>query len=199
LLARIMSAGGPRYEGLVSHRKQQLFTLAQGSVLEIGAGTGPNLRYLPAVDRYLACEPNPYMHPLLGEEIERHGIAGSIDARPAEQLLRETEDASVDTVVCTLVLCSVDSPEKLLAGIRRVLKPGGRLLLLEHVSAPKGAALRVCQHLVSPVFRCLADGCRPTRDTIQSVRSAGFSRVEMEEFSLPLGPISPHLCGWASK
>src|SRR5690606_22133901 len=144
-----------------------------------------NLRYLQAVQQYVACEPNPFMHTALRGEMERCGLAGNIDPRPAEQLLRETKDDSVDTVICTWVLCSVANPEQVLASVRRVLKPSGRLLLLEHVGAVKGSPLRACQHLVSPLFRCFAGGCRPTRDTVRTVRSAGFARVEIEEFSLP--------------
>lgn len=199
LLAAIMAKGGPVHEGMVREHKERLFPLASGSVLEIGAGIGPNLRYLPPVAEYVACEPNAYMHGRLRDEMARYGIAGSIDPRPAEQLLRDTPESAVDTVICTLVLCSVARPEELLADILRVLKPGGRLLLLEHVAAPRGSALRVCQHLLSPLFRCFADGCRPYRDTLRTLHETGFSRIYAEEFHLPLGPVAPHICGWAEK
>lgn len=199
LLARLMAKGGPRYEKLVRAWKQDLFAEARGSVVEIGAGTGPNLRYLGGAGGYVAVEPNPFMHPYLREELERRGIGGCIESRTAEAVLADLQDNSVDTVVCTLVLCSVRDPAQLLAAIRRVLNPGGKLLLLEHLGAAPGSLLCGCQHLLAPAFWLLGDGCRPTRRTGQLVRAAGFSRTHLREFHLPLGPISPHLCGWAEK
>lgn len=199
LLAHMMAKGSPRYESLVENRKKILFSQAEGVVVEIGAGTGPNLRFLRGVHEYIASEPNPYMHPRLRQEIARNQVSGTVDPRPAEILLAELPMESVDHVVSTLVLCSVSDPDSLLRQVRRILRPSGRLLLLEHVGAEQGTALCACQHLLSPCFRWLGDGCNPTRDTLQVVRSAGFSKSSIEEFRLPLGPIAPHLCGWLEK
>jgi SAM-dependent methyltransferase len=197
LLATVMAKGGPRYEAHVEARKRHLFAAAAGRVVEIGAGTGPNLRFLGAATEYIACEPNPYMHPYLRAAMQQHGVAGRVEARDAESLLETLPEKSVDAVVSTLVLCSVDRPVAMLALVRRVLRPGGRLLLLEHVGAPGGTMRCACQHLLSPAFRLLADGCQPIRPTGDVIREAGFQRVELEEFELPLGPIAPHICGWA--
>ncbi len=199
LLANVMAKGGPRYEHLVEDRKRTLFSEAGGRVLEIGAGTGPNLRFLEHTEYYVAAEPNQFMHPYLQAEISRRGLAGEIDPRTAELLLAEVPGGSFDTVISTLVLCSVKDPSAVLAAIRRSLRPGGKLLLLEHLGSANGTALCACQHLLSPIFWFLGDGCRPTRHTTQLVVEAGFSRTHLEEFHLPLGPISPHLCGWVEK
>ncbi len=199
LLAAVMAKGGPRYERLVEERKRTLFAHAAGRVLEVGAGTGPNLRFLTRVGEYRAAEPNPFMLPHLRAELERYAIRGTVDPRPAEALLAEAADASFDTVVCTLVLCSVKNPRGMLAAMRRVLRPGGKLLILEHLGAERGTMLCGCQYVLSPLFGCLGDGCRPTRRTAEMVAEAGFSQVALEHFQLPLGPIRPHVCGWAEK
>lgn len=199
LLTQIMVKGGPRYESLVRPRKQALLQRAKGVVLEIGAGTGPNLRYLQNDIRYLACEPNTHMHPYLQEEIDGWGGIAEVAPLSAEELLASRSAASVDTVISSLVLCSVPDQEAVLRQMHRVLRPGGELLLLEHVGAPTGSSLRICQHFVSPLFRCLADGCRPHRDTLAAIRAAGFSTEGVEQFRMALGPISPHICGFAVK
>lgn len=197
-LAHVMVKGSARYERLVRPRKEALFTRAGGDVLEIGAGTGPNLPYLRNVSGYLAAEPNVFMHPTLQEEIGRYSLPGRILAQPAEQVLPTLPEASVDTVICSLVLCSVKDPLGVLAGIRRVLRPGGHLLFLEHV-ADHQRARRCLQHALSPLFWCLGDGCSPTRPTGDFIRQSGFAAHDMEEFTLPLGPISPHVAGWARR
>jgi ubiquinone/menaquinone biosynthesis C-methylase UbiE len=80
--------------------------------------------------------------------------------------------------------------------IRRVLRPGGQFLFLEHVAAAAGSQLHRRQRLLRPVFRCLA-GCTPDRDTGSLIRAARFSSVEMEQFVLPLPIVGPHICGRA--
>lgn len=198
-LAWMMAEGTARYEQMVAPRKQRLLREASGRVVEIGAGTGPNLPYLHAAKSYLAIEPNPYMHPYLEARMAREGIPGVVERSTAEQALSAMPSESVDAVVSTLVLCSVADPTTLLSLTLRVLKPGAPLLFLEHVGAKRGSPLCACQHIVSPFFRLLADGCRPTRDTAGILRKAGFRHLELEEFTLALGPISPHICGYATK
>lgn len=194
-----MAKGTSRYERMVASRKRSLFSGDLGDVIEIGAGAGPNIRYLETLRSYRAIEPNPYMHPHLTAQLEARRLKSALIPTPAEAALAGLPEGSVDTVVSTLVLCSVDDPGALLALILRVLRPGGRLLLLEHVGAHPGSALCACQRCLAPVFRFLGDGCRPNRNTRSTIESSGFGEVCLEEFELPLGPISPHLCGWALK
>lgn len=198
-MAWFLSKATQRYERMVQPRKERLFAGIEGRVVEIGAGTGPNLRYLGSAASYLAVEPNPYMHPHLRAEMRRRGVEGEIDGHKGTEGLAGLPADSADFIVSTLVLCSVEDPPAMIQAIHRVLRPGGRLLVLEHVGAAPGCGLCCCQRLVSPAFSLLADGCQPTRDTGGLLRTAPFGHVEIEEFHLPLGPIAPHICGYAEK
>ena len=96
------------------------------------------------------------------------------------------------------VLCSVPSVEKALQEIKRVLKPGGKLLFIEHVAASKGQ-LRLLQNLLNPLQQAAADGCHLNRNTLKSVQSAGFASVNASNFTVPgLGLIGPHVAGIAT-
>jgi ubiquinone/menaquinone biosynthesis C-methylase UbiE len=107
-------------------------------------------------------------------------------------------DASFDTVVSTLVLCTVPDRDAALAEIRRVLRPGGRLLFIEHVRA-EGRAAR-WQDRVDPVWRRIFAGCHPNRDTVAAIRAAGFEIERLEDFEppVPLSGLTPHVQGVAS-
>jgi ubiquinone/menaquinone biosynthesis C-methylase UbiE len=110
------------------------------------------------------------------------------------------DDESVDAVVCTIVLCSVRDLSATLGEIRRVLRPGGRFVFMEHVAAPRGTGLRRVQRLLRPVWQFLADGCTPDRETDAAIRAAGFSHVEIERFRLPREVsvlAGPHIAGEA--
>ncbi|HEV8613042.1 MAG TPA: class I SAM-dependent methyltransferase [Gemmatimonadales bacterium] len=186
-----------RYERMVAERKRTLLGDIPGDVLEIGPGAGPNLRYYPAGVRWIGIEPNPYMHPYLREAAERRGLGIEIRSATAEQI--PAEDSSVDTVVSTLVLCSVRDPAATLREIVRVLRPGGRFVFLEHVAAPPGTKLRRMQNLLCPLWKVIADGCHPNRETGRTIEQAGFDRVHYEPFRLPLGPVGPQIAGFAIK
>lgn len=177
--------------------RQRLLAGLRGTVLEIGPGTGVNLEAYPQGVRWLGLEPNPYLHPGLERALESRGFPGQVLLGQAEAIPLEAE--SVDAVVSTLVLCSVADPRRALAEVLRVLRPGGRLLFLEHVAAPRGTPLRALQDLVVPVWRALGDGCHPNRETLALIREAGFARVEAASFALPLPLVAPHVAGVAWK
>jgi SAM-dependent methyltransferase len=190
-----LAAAGDAYERLVAERKRALLAPLGGTVLEIGPGTGTNLAYFAPGIRWLGIEPNPYMERYLQREAERLGRAIEVRGGTAERL--DLMDASVDAVVSTLVLCSVRDQARALAEVRRVLKPGGRFVFLEHVAAPRGSWLRRAQRAVRPLWRLLGDGCFPDRETWQAIGRAGFAEVRLDRFQLPLPIMAPHIGGWA--
>ncbi|KHG66617.1 methyltransferase [Thermus sp. 2.9] len=177
-------------------RRKLLGGLA-GTVLEIGPGTGVNLAYLPDGVYWIGLEPNPYFHPHLRRALSLRGLSGDVLLGQAEAI--PLPEGSVEAVVATLVLCSVEDPRRALAEILRVLKPGGRFVFLEHVAAPRGSGLRWAQDLLCPLWAFLGDGCHPNRETLALIREAGFARVEAASFALPLPLVAPHVAGVAWK
>jgi ubiquinone/menaquinone biosynthesis C-methylase UbiE len=184
-------------EEMLRRHKQDLFKSLSGTVLEIGPGTGANLRYYPAGIRWIAVEPNPAMHGYLQKKAAERDIKANFRLDPAEAL--NLPDDSVDTAISTLVLCSVDDLDQVLAEIHRVLKPGGRFLFLEHVAAPEGSWQRRGQDFIQPVWSFFAGGCRPNRETGQALEQAGFKDLDYANWHLG-GPItSPMISGVAVK
>ena len=185
------------YEGRVAERKRALFAGLHGDILEIGPGAGPNLRYYPGGVHWIGIEPNPYMHPYIREAAREANVRIEIRSGTAERI--EAEDSSMDAVVSTLVLCSVRDPAATLQEVLRVLKPGGSLVFIVHVAAPRGARLRRFQDLICPLWKRVADGCHPNRETWVTIEQAGFERVHYDRFQLPLGPVGTQIAGFAIK
>lgn len=157
--------------GLRRHRRE-LLTHAHGQTLEIGSGTGLNLAHYPDdLDDLVLAEPDPSMRKRLQATVRGSDRkARVIDAR-AEQL--PFADASVDTVVSTLVLCTVDAPDRALGEIRRVLHPDGQLLFIEHVRSDSATLARWQDRLAGPWQR-FAEGCRCNRATLELMDACGF-------------------------
>lgn len=175
--------------------KERLLAPLSGDVLEIGAGAGANLRYLSRAVRYVAVEPNLHMHRHLRREADRRGIDLRIHAAAGESL--PVAERSFDAVITTLVLCSVDDVNAVMAEIRRVLRPGGSFVFVEHVAAPPGSRQRRVQRLVRPVWKRVGDGCEPDRDLADRIRAAGFDAVEIERFETGVPVAGPHIAGVA--
>ena len=184
-----------RYDPLLADRKRDLLGKVAGTVVEIGPGTGVNFRYYPFGVRWIGIEPNLYMHAYLRCAGAAAGIEVDVRQSYAENI--ELADGLADVVVTTTVLCSVRDQAKALQEIRRILKPGGRLVFLEHVGADETAPLRRIQRVVRPFWSCIADGCNPARDTEEAIVAAGFRPIRCERFHLPLGPMAPHVAGVA--
>lgn len=173
-------------EGWLGRRRADLLSNATGTVLEIGAGTGANLaHYPPAVERLVVTEPSEAMLDRLRPRLAEATLPVTAVVTGAEAL--PYPDAWFDTVVSTLVLCTVDDPAASLAEIHRVLKPGGRLLFLEHVR--DAGNLGVWQDRLQPVWTWIGVGCRPNRDTVAAIEAAGFEIESLDPFDAPVGPL----------
>lgn len=197
VFAWLMAHASAEYEEAVSSRKQALFSDIHGDVVEIGPGTGPNLRYYPKDIHWIGIEPNPFMHSYLEQEAQKLGLNIDIRTDTAERF--EFEDNSIDAVVSTLVLCSVPNLPGTLKEIRRILKPGGRFFFLEHVAAPQGSWLRGIQSGIRPIWKVIADGCHPDRETWVALENAGFKSVNYQQFRAPVPIVSPQIIGVATK
>ncbi|GAA6754973.1 class I SAM-dependent methyltransferase [Thermus thalpophilus] len=197
LFAALLPALSRGHVGLSEPWRKKLLGSLAGKVLEVGPGTGVNLAYLPDGVYWIGLEPNPYFHPHLQRALGLRGLPGEVLLGQAEAI--PLPEGSVEAVVATLVLCSVEDPRRALAEILRVLKPGGRFVFLEHVAAPRGSGPRWAQDLLCPLWAFLGDGCHPNRETLALIREAGFARVEAASFALPLPLVAPHVAGVAWK
>jgi ubiquinone/menaquinone biosynthesis C-methylase UbiE len=154
-------------------RRRRLLSDARGRVVEIGAGTGLNIAHYPdGIAELVLAEPEPAMRRRLARRLRRHARVTRIVDAPAEHL--PLADGSVDTVVSTLVLCTVDEPERALREIARVLRPDGQLLFIEHVRATS-RFLAACQDTLVHPWRHFAGGCLCNRPTIELMRACGFT------------------------
>ena len=192
-LAFALGRSGDTDRRLYGSRKRALLGGLGPVVVEIGAGVGVNAEYFDAGTRWRVVEPNGFMHDDLTRAADAHGLALDLIAGTADAL--PFPDGSADAVVSTLVLCSVSDPSAALAEARRVLRPGGRFVFVEHVGAPQGSWLRRLQRAFRAPWGIIADGCRPDRDTEALIRAAGFADVTVERFRLPLGLVAPHIAG----
>lgn len=148
-----------------------------GTVVELGPGTGANMRYYSPGVHVIGIEPNPHMHDRLRRRVAEHGVDLEIRSLRGESI--DVENSSADAVVATLVLCGVDNAERVLTEVRRVLRPGGTYFFLEHVAAPDGTRTRAAQRILKRPHRWMFNGCEVDRDTESVIRSAGFTTVDI--------------------
>lgn len=160
--------------------RHDLLAGLSGEVLEIGAGTGANLVHYPAsVTRLVLTEADRFMRSKLDARVRESGRAG-VEIREASADALPFESRSFDAVVSTLVLCSVPDVEATLAEVKRVLKPGGAFVYLEHVAAHDDASRLAWQRRIEPFWMRIAGNCHLTRQTGEAIRRAGFV-VDAEE------------------
>ena len=181
--------------GAAEHRRR-LVEEAGGEVLEIGAGTGKNLPLYWAAERVVALDPDPAMRARANEAAREARVP--VEVVEGDAMVLPFPDASFDTVVFSLVLCTVPDIERALAETRRVLRAGGTLRFYEHVRAADPRLARWQDRLERP-WGWVGRGCHPNRDTMAEVTRAGFNLLSLEEFDFPAMPpiVRPHVIGLA--
>lgn len=206
-----MENGMVGYEKNIKQRKQNLFSLIPpGSVIaDVGIGTGPNLSLMPPNSTIIGIEPNPYMWPYVKDKAREYNNLASLkllDATCENMPLVDT--ASCDAAITTLTLCSIPDVIGGLHEIKRVLKPGGVFLFVEHVIAePTRPVLRFAQKVLTPVQKALADGCHLDRDSESLIVAAmgdSAEEIQIERFDAVFGsaienaisPLRPHISGF---
>lgn len=163
---------GVEEAGLQRWRSELLLSL-EGDVLEIGAGTGVNLPHYPAtVRRLVHAEPDPHMRRHLGRRLGTARCPVEVLPAPLEELT--LPPGCFDAVVATLVFCSVPDQAAALRRVWELLRPGGRLVFLEHVAAEEDARAAKWQRRLDPLWCRVAGGCHLTRRTEEAIRAAGF-------------------------
>ncbi|XP_007953267.1 methyltransferase-like protein 7B [Orycteropus afer afer] len=191
-------------------KKRELFGQIKGlagvsgkvALLELGCGTGANFQFYPPGCRITCLDPNPNFEKFLTKNMaenkhlkyEQFVVASGED-------MRQLADGSMDVVVCTLVLCSVKSPKKVLQEVQRVLRPGGVFFFWEHVAEPRGSWAFMWQQVFEPTWKHIGDGCCLTRETWKDLESAQFRELQMERQPPPIKwlPVGPHIMGKAVK
>jgi len=177
--------------------RERLLAGVSGDVLEIGGGTGLNLPcYGPDVRSLTITEPELAMLRRLRRRIREHRPSAKVLRAPAEDL--PFDDHTFDVAVSTLVLCGVDDQPRALRELRRVLRPGGRLLFIEHLRSedPARARLQDRMNWLNRLVVC----CDCNRPTLDSIRQAGFTITEVEHTELPKAPkfVRPAIAGSAT-
>lgn len=194
MLASVEKAG-------LGDRRRELLRQASGRTLEIGAGTGANLPHYPeAVTELVLAEPDPHMAVQLRNKLEEDspGLNTEVIEAGAEDI--PFDDGSFDTVVSTLVLCTVESPERSIAEIKRVLADDGAFLYIEHVLADTPGRARV-QNIVEKPWGLIAGGCHPNRPTGDTLAEAGLwiERLDRDELAKSGPIIKPIISGVARR
>ena len=182
----------PRYYDRVmkgeplAQARQRSLAAVQGRVLEIGIGTGQSLEHYPrSIEAITAVDPNPGMAQQLARKLDTARIAVDFVAAPAEKL--PFPDASFDTVVSSHVLCSVDDIDATLKEALRVLRPGGRLVFLEHGRSDEPSVMR-WQRVLGPVQRIFAAGCRLDVPIDEAIERAGFELASLNRYYMQGDP-----------
>lgn len=168
-------------------KKNEIFAGVGGSILEIGAGPGVNFDLYPAGSSVQVVEPNENFQHSLNQMQANHPHLRINFVQGEMANLSAVSDNSVDNVVMTLVMCTVEDVEMGLQEVKRVLKPGGSLRFVDHVLAAESRpVIRKLQHWFTPVWTIIGDGCEMDRDTAATIEAAGFSSVSYKRDDTPV-------------
>lgn len=181
----------------IAEIRKRIVPLARGDVLEIGVGPGVNFaHYDPAkVNKVYALEPNPGMMGRADEQRKKTNLDVEFIGLPGERI--PLPDRSVDTIVSTFTLCTIPGVADAIAGLRRVLKPGGKFIFFEHGLAPD-APVQVWQRRTERLYHFAFEGCHVTRDIPSLLDGGGFSIEQIESGYLAPFPKSGSYCWWGT-
>jgi len=199
VFARCYARVGHLMEAEVADHRSKLLAGLTGRVIEVGAGNGLNFPHYPAtVTEVVAVEPEPYLRRLALAAARQAPVPIRVVDGTAEAL--PTHDTAFDTVVASLVLCTVHDLDRALAETRRVLRPRGTLRFYEHIRAENPRLARWQDRLQRP-WGWLAGGCHPNRDTVAAITAAGLRVVALDRFDLQAMPplARPHVLGVAER
>ncbi|HTP20568.1 MAG TPA: class I SAM-dependent methyltransferase [Solirubrobacteraceae bacterium] len=178
-------------------RRKELLSRARGCTVEIGVGTGLNVPHYPdGLSELVLVEPDAAMRSRLDKKLRRSGQRARLIDATAERL--PFADGSVDTIVSTFVLCTVDAPDLALREIARVLRPDGELLFIEHVRSDS-PTLAYWQDRLAKPWRCFAQGCRCNRATAELIVTCGLELQHVRKASWHAMPpiVRPLIAGRA--
>ena len=188
-------------EACLAQWRAELLRDLSGAVLEVGAGTGVTLPHYPkSIARLVLCEPDAHMRRKLKRKVDAFAL-NNVEISDASLDSLPFKAGEFDAVVCSLVLCSVPDQPAALAAIARVLKPGGRLVFLEHVAADGRPERLKWQRRIEPVWKHLMGNCHLTRRTEAAIAAAGFriERIQRESIRKALPIVRPSIRGLARK
>ncbi len=179
-------------QGQVMKRRAAVVPLARGDVFELGCGGGINHEFYDraAIASYAGIDPHQGL--LEGTRAAAQAKGWAADLKQGRGEAIPFVDASFDCVVCTFTLCSVDDPAQVMREMRRILRPGGKALFLEHGRAPDSDVLN-WQERIEPVWKRLAGGCHLTRPISSALAGAGFTIAPLGEGYTPK---TPRFAGW---
>ena len=179
-------------QGQIMKKRSLVVPKAAGDVLELGCGGGINMEFydLARVKSFSGIDPSPALLERSREAAQSRGIESDIRGGIGEAM--PFADASFDTVVCTFTLCSVDEQKAVLAEMRRVLRPGGKALFLEHGSAPD-SGVQKWQRRIEPVWKRIGGNCHLTRPITGAYEAAGFKISDGDRGYMPK---TPRPFGW---
>lgn len=179
-------------DGDLGKRRHALLSYAYGRVLDLGVGTGESFKHLPcAVSELVGIDPDPVMLRQARRRLDEAGAPVRLVRGDGERL--PFADASFDSAIVALVLCTVEDPEATVAELHRVLRPGARLLMLEHVRAADETLAGWQDRLQRP-WSWVNGGCRPNRATLEVIEAAGFRIERLERYGFD---VLPHVQGVA--
>lgn len=169
---------------VLGKRRAQLLSDIEGDVLEVGAGTGINFQYYSKKAKVWAIEPDKAMLEKAKERIP-DGVEITLVQSGVEDLQNHIKEKQFDYIVCTLVLCTIPDLEANLKAMHHLLKPNGKLLVIEHVHSKNNLIFQF-QKVVNPAWNFLAAGCNLTRNTDEIIEKMGFKKMENHYFNMGL-------------